>query len=180
MTELDLLKHNALRNALYHTGRRRALERANRFFTFLVIVLGASAVSDVLGSVPFGRVGAGLAIAIVGSLQLVLDFAGRASTHAVLQKQFYSVLADMQETIDPGPEALVRFEAALIRIYADEPPVLRALDAKAYNDAIDALGAYATGERLVIPWWHRLLGSVFSFEGHNYVKLSELPAPKTG
>lgn len=46
MNDIRLLKHNTLRNALYHEGRRRVLEGYNRFCTFIVIVLGASVVSE--------------------------------------------------------------------------------------------------------------------------------------
>jgi hypothetical protein len=61
----------------------------------------------------------------------------------------------------------------MIRITADEPPVLRAIDAKAYNDALDALATFPAGERLLIPFHHRLLGAWLPFEGHSYRKVAE-------
>ncbi|KAF0674413.1 hypothetical protein PMES_03290, partial [Profundibacterium mesophilum KAUST100406-0324] len=35
---LELIRFNVLRNALYHTARRRALERINRSFNLLVLL----------------------------------------------------------------------------------------------------------------------------------------------
>lgn len=86
----------------------------------------------------------------------------------------------------PFKPALTDFDAKcaawaskMARIAGDEPPVLRALDAKAYNDEFDALEFSDPGERLYIPWWHRVLGSLQSFEGHTYKKRSKFPGYKT-
>ncbi|NVP57895.1 hypothetical protein [Mycoplana rhizolycopersici] len=185
MDQRKLLQLNVLRNALYHAGQRRRYERLTRWSNFLVIILGASAMGDVArlagfaGSAPV----LGAATAVLGALQLVLDFGGRARDHQVLQRDYYNLLADIDERPDAvGPE-LGRFAAAMTRIAASEPPTLRALDAKAYNDALSGLGHWDQQERLYIPFWQKVVGRFYAFDGYDYKTLREvedskrLPAP---
>lgn len=169
----DGIRFNVLRNALYHTGRRRSFEFWSRFFNFAVVVLGAAAVGDLLSGLGVTPEALGAAVAVIGALQLVLDFGGRAREHQVLQRSYYALLAEVEETAVCDAQACARFYSSMIRITADEPPVLRALDAKAYNDALGALEAFGPEQRLRIPLLHRLLGGVFSFEGHEYRKRGE-------
>lgn len=167
------IRFNTLRNALYHTARRRVLERTNRLFNFLVVVLGASAVGDVLAVFGIERAWVGMAIAVIGALQLVFDFGRQARDHQALQRDYFALLADIEAETSPDAEKCAEWYSRMIRITADEPPVLRALDAKAYNDAIDATDIHDAGQRLVIPLWHRLLGSFVGFEGHRYLTVGE-------
>lgn len=169
------LQFNVLRNAIYHTGRRMALERWNRWGNFATILLGATAMADVLRTygLEAHQFIIGGAVAVVGAAQLVFDFGGKARDHQSLQKEYYGLLADIEETPDPSADQVAIWRARMLRIAGDEPPTLRALDAKAYNDAIGATDIYPMDQRLVIPFWHRVLGPFFSFEGHTYQKLAE-------
>jgi len=167
------IRFNVLRNALYHSARRRALERWNRLFNFLVVILGAAAVGDVMDTYGLPPYLAGMAVAVIGALQLVFDFGRQARDHQVLQRDYYALLADIEATLDPDAARCADWYSRMIRITADEPPVLRAIDAKAYNDALDATGTFDSTERLMIPLVHRLFGSILPFEGHNYRKAGE-------
>lgn len=168
------IRFNVLRNALYHTARRRTFERWNRIFNLLVILLGTAAAADALAAVQVSQVWIGLAVAVVGALQLVLDFAGQARVHQTLQRDYYLLLADIEATLAPSAGQCAEWQGRMIRITADEPPLLRAIDAKAYNDALDATSAQTSPERLHIPLLHRLLGGIVPFEGARYLKLDEL------
>ena len=99
---------------------------------------------------------------------------GQAREHQKLQRDYYRLLADIERK--PGADAaqVANWKGDMVRIFGDEQPIFRAIDAKAYNDAIDTLGVIdGKQERLVIPWHHRVLGHVVSFEGYRYDKLSE-------
>ncbi|MEI2806208.1 MAG: hypothetical protein V9G18_09780 [Albidovulum sp.] len=168
------VRFNVLRNALYHTARRRALERWNRVFNFLVVVLGAAAVGNVMAIYGLPQHWGGMAIAVIGALQLVFDFGRQARDHQALQRDYYALLADIEATPEADGNLCAEWYSRMIRITADEPPVFRALDAKAYNDAIDATETFGSDERLVIPGLHRLLGGILPFEGHNYRKVGEI------
>lgn len=174
MAERDNVRFNALRNALYHTSRRRYFERLHRTFTFATILLGTAAASDLLAGIGVSQIEFGFVVATVGALQLVLDFAGSARDHQGLQRSYYALLAEIEQRSEPTPGDCAGWQAQLFRIAGDEPPVFRAIDAKAYNDAIDAIDIFGEGERLRIPFSHRLLGSIWSFDGYSYRKLSEI------
>lgn len=172
--ERENIRFNALRNALYHTARRRSLERLNRLFNFLIVLLGTAAASSIAEIYEIPPYIIGLTVAAVGSLQLVYDFGRQARDHQTLQRDYYALLASIESKPNAGEEICAEWQSTMIKITADEPPVLRALDAKAYNDAIDATGVYEKEERLIIPFWHVLLGGILSFEGYEYKKVSEL------
>lgn len=168
----ETIRFNALRNALYHTARRRSLERWNRLAAFLVISLGASATGNLLGRFDIAVEWVAAAIALVGTLQLVLDFGRQARDHQGLQRDYWHLLADIEAEPEPEPPTLAAWQSRLVRISADEPPILRAVDARAYNDAVDAMEMPGE-ERLRIPLHHRLLGGVLPFDGHRYRKVGE-------
>ncbi|WP_319520221.1 hypothetical protein [uncultured Martelella sp.] len=164
---------NVLRNALYHTARRLTFDRWNRWASALVILLGAAAVADFFIRFGIETVYLSIAVTVVGTLQLVFDFGGRARDHQALQRDYYNLLAEMEEA--PGTGDLAAFRAKMTRISGDEPPMMKALDAKAYNDAIDAL-ELNEDQRLVIPLGHRLMANLVSFNGSRYPKVCELEA----
>ncbi|MEO2039344.1 MAG: hypothetical protein ABGW90_11725 [Martelella sp.] len=165
---------NVLRNALYHTARRLTFDRWNRWASALVILLGAAAVADFFLRFGIETVYLSIAVTMVGTLQLVFDFGGRARDHQALQRDYYNLLAEIEEKPDANAADIAAWRARMTRIAGDEPPTLRAIDAKAYNDAFDALEFGEEGDRLVIPWWHRLAGQVLTFEGYRYLKRSEI------
>ncbi len=175
MTDRDNLRFNVLRNALYHSARFRSLERINRFFNFVVLMLGASVIANVAGSLGLDQRWLGGAVAVVGSLQLVFDLGGAARDHQVLQRDYYYLLASIEELVSPTEVQLADFNAEMVRITGNEMPTLRAIDAKAYNDALDAQGIYdPKTERLIIPFFHSLTGWILPFEGVRYKKVNEV------
>ncbi|MBP2560803.1 hypothetical protein J2857_003572 [Neorhizobium galegae] len=176
-TDRENVAFNVLRNALYHTGRRMTFDRWNRWCNFAVIVLGAVAMADFFRNFGIGQsaVYTGGATALIGASQLVFDFAGRARDHQALQRDYYALLAEIEECDEPTIDQLSGWKGKMLRITGDEPPTLRALDCKAYNDAIGATEFYPQSERIFIPAWHRIWGQVWAFEGYHYKKLCELP-----
>lgn len=174
MTDRENVRFNVLRNALYHTARRRTLEFWNRAFNLAVILLGAAAVGDILSHIGIGQTWTGLGVAVIGALQLVFDFGRQAREHQTLQREYYQLLSEIEAVIDPTAEQIARWQSQQVRIAGDEPPVLRAIDAKAYNDAVGAL-EWPEDQRIVVPFLHRVFAPIISFEGHQYKKLCEVP-----
>jgi hypothetical protein len=150
----------------------------NRWFNLLVIVFGTAAFGDFMSDKQYLGQYFALGVAIIGALQLVWDFGGQARDHQVLQRAYYGLLAEIEASHEDTAERRAEWWSAMIRITADEPPTLRARDAKAYNDAVDGLGSLSSEERLVVPLHHRLVSGVFSFEGHNYLKRKEVEERK--
>jgi hypothetical protein len=164
-------KFDALRNAIYHTSRGRFLDAVNRFFNFLVIVLGAGAVAKVTDTYQLGP-WVELGIVIVATIQLVFDFGGRACAHLALQKQYFALLAEMETSTDVDTDkGMKKWSAKLLTIAGDEPLAMRALDALAYNSALDALISdldELERYRLYVPWWQRRLRHVVAFQGTQF------------
>lgn len=171
------IRFNVLRNALYHTARRRSLESWNRRFNFLIVALGASATLDVLDflSVPQSLVG--FSVALIGALQLVFDYGKQARDHQLLQRSYYDLLSEIEAHTEDDEAKRAEWFSRMIRITGDEPPVLRAVDAKAYNDALDAM-EMPRRERLFIPAYQRLFSTISAFDGYEYKKFGEINSPR--
>lgn len=163
------IRLSLLRNALYHSYRRRSLEGVVRWFNFATVLLGGAAATDFLSRYGLDQVEVGLAVALVGALQLVWDPGRRASEHQQFQREYYRLLAKVPGLERFSDDDIATFDRCIADLSADEPPTLRGLDAKAYNDALDALGDF-DGEkaRLHIPWLHRALASWVPFSGQRY------------
>jgi len=147
------LRHMMLRNALYHQARRRWLDGWSRFYNLVVILGGTSAAADLLR--PQGSnftFALGMVLALVGALQLVFDFAGRARTHEILQKRYFDLLAGVECVINPKADNCAGWRGDIARLAAEEPPVLRALDAICDNQATFALSGGEKPRLKITPW----------------------------
>jgi hypothetical protein len=81
-------KFDALRNAIYHSSRRRFFELLNRSLSFLVVISGTAAVANLHSLEP--RWLAAMA-AIIGALQLVFDFGGRFYNLIPIRRSSYGL-----------------------------------------------------------------------------------------
>jgi hypothetical protein len=164
---------DALRNAIYHAARGRCLERWNRYCNFFIIFLGAAAVSKFALDFKFGDAWIQIAIVVVATMQLVFDYGGRAAVHLFLQKRYYDLLAEIEVARDSDSEAAKRkWSAKLLTIAGDEPIPMRALDAIAYNTALDSWTSdpkILHAHRLYVPLRYRLLKNVVAFQGTQFV-----------
>ncbi len=166
------IRFNVLRNALYHTAMRRHFEKWNRWFNFLVVLLGAASIADALVQWSIPPYFVGIAVAGIGAAQLAFNFGGNASLHQQLQRDYYNLLADIDGSLGSTEDDVAKWFSSMIRITGNEPPTMRTVDAKAYNDALDATEG-ERDERLYIPLWRWLVEFWFSSEGYTFDKLSE-------
>ncbi len=154
------IRHDALRNALYHTARRAWLERMSRFLNLAVILGGTSYAAQVTAGSPTLALALGLGSATIGAIQLIFDFSGKAHLHERLQRRYYIVLSSIEAKRNVTMEDCANWKAELLQIYADEPPILRALDAIADNQATAA--SYGSGQpRLKVNLWQSLTRNIF-------------------
>jgi hypothetical protein len=142
------LRFEATRNAIYHAARRRFFELLSRFLSFLVVVSGTVAVGNLINwDVKWPAAGA----AVIGAMQLVFDFNGRARLHENLQRRYFEIIAKIEKILTPTEQEVADLKSEMNLLYADEPPPMRALDAIAYNKACDSLGC-PEGRRAINPW----------------------------
>ncbi|SDE90925.1 hypothetical protein [Limimaricola pyoseonensis] len=127
---VDLQRFELLRSALYHEDREDWYGRYSRMITFIVLLLGSSAVAAFGADHEiFGQI-AGAMIAVLSGIALVWDMGGRMQAHAVLKRRFFWLMAEIER--GRAPHAIMA-EATLI--YADEPPAMCAVNAVAHNRA---------------------------------------------
>ncbi|MEP9372558.1 hypothetical protein [Mesorhizobium sp. KR1-2] len=170
----DYIRFNVLRNALYHTARRLTCERWSKWLNFVVVILGAAAMGDLQGNFGLKPYWAGAGIALAGSLQLIFDFSAAARDHQSLQREYYKLLADIEASIGADGHQLAVFYSRMLHLTGEERPTMKAVDARAYNDAIDGTGLYPQDQRLVVPLLHRLTANWISRTGYEYKKEAEL------
>jgi hypothetical protein len=130
-----------LTNAQYHACREAYLDTVHRWFMFLVIALGAAALTDVLPPL-FAKIGihAELATvkeacaagaAILAALDLTFDLSNRARAHAMMRRRYFELLADLRE----GQKTTEQVRVCLERFSADEEPAYRVLFLACWNAA---------------------------------------------
>jgi hypothetical protein len=166
-------KFNALRNAIYNVARRNFFDLLNRLLNCVVIILGAAVAGKAAKLWPgFDELYLEIAVLVFATAQLAFDFGYRARTHEILQSKYYEMLAEIE--LDPSPNAR-KYEAKLYTIAAGEPMPLRALDALAYNAALDATESdleVIKANRLRVPALHRWLRHIVAFHAHQYTPAS--------
>jgi len=166
-------KFDALRNAIYHVARRNYFDLLNRLLNFVVIILGAGVAAKSAELFHVKELSLEFGVLIAATMQLTFDFGYRARTHEILQMKYYEMLADIE--LDPAPNPN-RWFAKLHTIAAGEPMPMRALDALAYNAALDATTSdpeIRKENRLFVPFMHRRLRHIFAFHSHQYTLESE-------
>jgi hypothetical protein len=164
-------RFDALRNALYHTERRNFLDLLNRSINFLVIVLGAGVVGKAAGSAHLNSDWLELSVVFVATGQLVFDFGTRAREHEFLQRRYYELLAEIEADAGNDPDLARKWSSKLLTISGEEPMTMRALDAVAYNKALDAVcddPEIQERYRQHVGWWQYLMRNIFAFHGENF------------
>ncbi|RMC37519.1 hypothetical protein [Paracoccus alkanivorans] len=117
-------------SALYHDMAETTLMRWHRLLTMLNLLLGSGAAAAIGARHPNWALWMGLAVALIGSLQLVWDFGKVARDHAVLRQRYYDLMADFQR----GKSAK-EVEACMTALYGAEPPIIERLRKRAHNKA---------------------------------------------
>jgi len=130
---------------------------------------GTAAVADIgeLFDFPHSQVAFAAVAALAGLIQLVFDTVGLARTHEFLQRRFYELVAEIAENLSPTEADAARWESALNRLYAEEKPPMRALDAVSYNSALESLGMSQQG-RIPIKWHQSALRQILPFNGSSF------------
>jgi hypothetical protein len=168
--KLEQLKFDSLRNAIYHASRKSFLDWLNKFLSLIIILAGASAVGDLGAHFHVDAKWLAFIAAAGGAFQLVFDFGVRAREHEFLQRRYYELIATMSEKTEPTVDDLATWEADLNRLYSEEPPPMRALDAIAYNAAVESLGK---DKRIEVRWYHTLFAQIWQFNQSEFPYLRE-------
>jgi hypothetical protein len=166
-------KFDALRNAIYHSARKNFYDSLNRLLNFLVIIFGAGVAGKASELIQVKELWLEFAVLIFATAQLTFDFGYKARTHEFLQRKYHEMLADIE--LEETPD-IQKWKSKLQTIAADEPMPMRALDALAYNAALDATTgdpAVRADNRIHVPLYHRVLKNFVARNGYEYRLESE-------
>lgn len=169
---IDALRCDLLMNARYHASREAFLDSLHRVLMFLIIVLGAAAVTDLIGSSPLAHIAKAIfaACAVVfAAADLTADLSNRARCHALMKRRYFEMLADLITN-----KKAMDIEALMHRCSADEEPAFHALLASCWNAAQEMVyGKHA--DAYDIPWWHKRCQNLVRFGGKYDVILGPRP-----
>lgn len=123
---------NALMNANYHAERRRFLENANRTITFLIVILGASSIADLISinevyKIPDYPILSAAIITILSASQLVFDFGRRARDHQLLQGDYSRLLSEIESARELTESKIVEWNGRVVSLGASELPAKQAI-----------------------------------------------------
>ena len=163
------LRFDATRSALYHMSREGMFSTLHKLVMFVVTFSGTGAAFNVLqNGDQYLSIGASLLAAFVATLDLVYDFNGKARLHSTLKQQYYNILSELEICAD-GKSEISMLRSRMIKIYADEPPKLWALDAIAWNRTYTALyPKTAKSDLLQVTWWQRLVSHFWAFSAGKF------------
>ena len=174
------LRFDLIRNATYHGARRLFFSKWNKLFNFVIVLIGTAIATQLSGELHVknaAEIFGGLTT-LVATFQLVFDFGTKASDHAYLQRRYFELLAELERK--PHAEETVLFEirSKMTTLYADEPPMMMALEAVAYNTTAKSLGK--DDGLLKIGFWQTLLKNVVAFNNSEFPREQPPPLGKMG
>jgi hypothetical protein len=108
-------------------------------------------------------------VTVSSAIDLVLRTSQSACVHDVLARRFNDLQENMVRAGDSAPEAdLRRWTVERLHIEADEPPILRVLDAVCYNEQARSMG-YGEEAFAKIGFFQRLFANFFDFRGQRLI-----------
>ena len=165
----DDLMWDVRRSVRYHSRRREFFSFWHTLVSVSVVMVGSATIAAfgvALGEslplwiklLPLG------AVTLFCALDVVIGFADRAALHADLMRQFIRIEQRLERIRhDLGEEELVNLRNDVLRIEADEPPVLRVLNTLCHNELARAMGADRKYQ-VQVAWHQRLLANYLDFQ----------------
>ena len=156
------------RSIRYHSRRQAFYECADRWTSRVLVILGTGSVALALQGQSSLLLAAGILVALVSGLQLVLAVGQKASRHALLAKDFTRI--ERRLVADTSAEAVKAATIERLEIEATEPPILRVLDVICHNELLRAMGYDDPRERVKVSVFQRIAANFFDWREHTLVK----------
>jgi hypothetical protein len=107
--------------------------------------------------------GVAVIIALINLWELNSHLGETALKHTELYRRFMAVQEKMAKEPDVWKERLPDWESEVIKIRADEPPIMWAVYAEAWNQVIDRNVLQKKGYYRPVRWWQHQLRNVIQF-----------------
>ncbi|MCE7029135.1 hypothetical protein [Jiella avicenniae] len=181
LSAIEKTRMRAMRNGVYHSMRRQFFERCERVANLAVLLLGAASVAQVAAKT-FGADSSGLVfgflVAVVGGLQLVFNFGGRARDHAMFQARFYGLMARAERPGEDPDRTAAEIESEMATFYGEEPPTYHVVNALAYNAVQDSFGRPDKRALFKIGFKENLFKNVLHYSPNDLKTYGEIEADK--
>ncbi len=162
MTPVELAKFKCIRNAAYHEDWERFYARCHRILMSIVVIVGTFAIgSSLTAENLLATYGTAIAV-LAGLIDVLWNIDGLARLHSDLRRRSYDLLARLE-----AGEPIERIGVDFIRLVAAEPPPMHAVNALAFNAAVDALGR-PPGQKYVLKTWQRWLRHWYPFRPNQF------------
>ncbi len=125
------------RSIRYHSRRQAFFERLDRWFAFVLVLLGAGAVASVLQDNKTWTLAAGVGVTCIAGLNLVFGFGVKAGRHAQFVKDFTRLEKRLHD--DDSDETVAAVTKERLDIEAAEPPVMHVLNDLCHNELLQAM-----------------------------------------
>lgn len=153
------------RSIRYHSKRAGFFDFLNKMITAISIVAGSAVIATAFGSnssmlqAVFGsnssmlQVAFGIIVASLSTISLAFGYSSREQLHNELKREFIMLERSMIKCDYPDDNIYKKKHARMLSIEANEPAVVRALNAVCYNEQAEAQGSEDRDE---ISWFRSL------------------------
>lgn len=139
----------------YHTQRKRFFDWLHNTTTFLCAVSGTATIATILGKFDQSvSISFALCVTVFSMIDLVIGSPRAARLYDDLARRFIA----LEKQLMLSEKSLAALDAVTLQrlnIEAEEPPVLRVLNAVCYNEVTASLG-YSRDKFIRITWFQHL------------------------
>lgn len=168
------LRFNSLRNARYHSMRKDFLYSLRSRLAFAMASIGFATICLAAAQMTGAAVATAFAVTMLIVVTAWRDPTAEMQKHRELAQKFYAIAGDVEMLGDSlSDDKASEIKGQIMKLYSDEPHEMRALNAIAYNIAVDSLGC-DPGQRLRVTWWQRAMKNLCRFDGAHFQPVGEV------
>ena len=163
------------RSVRYHQARAHFFDTLHRWIQFLVFALATASVARFIESwLSYSNVNLlWVIVSLLALFSLVFNPVGKHTLHKSLYYRFTVLHGNVLANPDADKKMLVEWTKEIHALYADEPPVYRALLAHCDNQVAIALDA-DKGFFVKLNLWHRWLRNLIPFQGAEFLNQNQV------
>ena len=165
----DDLLTDCERSMRYHQARARFFNGAHLLIQFIVFALSSVGVYNltITFSGEYILFWILAAVSLLALFSLVYNPAEKSALHKSLYRGFTMLAGTISATPDAQENDIAEWTKSIHALYAEEPPVYRALLAHCDNQVAIYLNA-DSGYFVNLSWYHRLLRNLVPFQGAEF------------
>ncbi|MDA8022432.1 MAG: hypothetical protein MPK05_05560 [Gammaproteobacteria bacterium] len=165
------LLNDCERSARYHHARAGFYDAAHLRIQFFVFVVTAASASILFGRILSETLVGMLllfAVSLLALFSVLWNPSGKAGHHKSLHRGFITLAGIINAAENPSKAQCEEWTRAVHALFAEEPPIYRALNAHCYNQLSIKLDVVKDGYFVDLKWYHHLLRNLVHFQGGDF------------